>query len=41
MENELSKQLRELKLMYDRVITPATVPLQVHESVIAITVELK
>lgn len=41
MESELSKQLSELKLMYDRVITPVTVPLQAHESVMAITVELK
>lgn len=41
MENELSEQLSELKLVYDRVITPETVPLQEHESVIAITIELK
>lgn len=40
MENRLSKQLRELKLVYDIIIS-ATVPLQVHETVTAITGELK
>lgn len=41
MENELSKQFCELKLVQDMVITPVTVPLPARETVTAMAAELK